>query len=427
MQNEVVGQNRIINHLNLLIMKVFCKSYEVAFAVVVGAVLCLLGACSRDMLSDDRAEPSPEVRSVSSQKALASLQRFLEETGSDLIGCGIETVEPLTYGRLGSEACSEGYDPERPVAYVVNFAGGGFALLDARGYGVAAVVEKGRMDLEDLFEVLRRIRNGGTADGATYVLAETLDGLVREASGADIHSADASVADTRAETVWGPYMVTTWNQDAPFNMYCPMIGGKKAKVGAVALALGQVLAYNSSAHHVSPQLIHKPGLIPPPYAYRPDWTSIAQGISTATPSSSSISEITRFLYEVGDAIGTKYGTSQSTATLANAAYFLSDVAGYKNVQVREPKLSDLQNMLMKSLPLVAYKSDNAWMIDGYKKFEDVRILIDIITGETYEEPYVDHYLYQHFGKGGEGDGWYKINFGKLSGAFPMAQYIYYTL
>ncbi|MBP3726249.1 MAG: C10 family peptidase [Bacteroidaceae bacterium] len=45
-------------------------------------------------------------------------------------------------------------------------------------------------------------------------------------------------------TVVAPLMTTQWNQSAPYNNYCPVVGGYRAPTGCVATAMAQIMNYH---------------------------------------------------------------------------------------------------------------------------------------------------------------------------------------
>lgn len=190
---------------------------------------------------------------------------------------------------------------------------------------VLAVVEKGHLSAKTLISAKKSLDCGDELDLPTYVSAMVA---------ANIANGGNSTKSIETRSGWTPLeqnlLKTEWHQWAPFNTVCCSKIGFETPVGCVALALGQILAYNKAIHNVGPSMMYKPGF--PQLPYSPRWTQITQAIETALPAAINEAPVAEFLYQIGKAVGMVYYRPYSLATPENAASFLSTVAGYKNVE-----------------------------------------------------------------------------------------------
>lgn len=118
--------------------------------------------------------------------------------------------------------------------YVFNRPTGGWLLLSAddAAVSVLAYSDSGTFDTTSM------------PSNVTAWL-DFYSGEIAEASKAGvIADPDAMTLSTVTKSDIAPMVTTHWNQDAPFNDQCPMIGNQRTVTGCVATALAQVMNYH---------------------------------------------------------------------------------------------------------------------------------------------------------------------------------------
>lgn len=229
-------------------------------------------------------------------------------------------------------------------------------------------------------------------------------------------------------------MKTTWHQDAPYNSQCPLISGRRAKVGCVALALGQILAYNKKMYNVGPdKIVPMNGLVTADNTYYPQWPIITKAIETPEPAGSYLYQIQQYLSAIGRAVGMEYGVTESLASSEkNVPEFLKKIPGYTDVAYKKATIEEISTQLrFNEVPVYARGVNNgvqhAWVIDGWEKRTEWSGVGGGIIGDTPTE--VD-YVYCRFGfVNGQHDGWVKFDI--LSGPrvdeYQVINIVYYFL
>lgn len=164
---------------------------------------------------------------IDSETARKRGQAFMERTGAWYatgrdIGLRRGALT-LAYTAAGNEGTG---------FYVFNREGGGFVLVSAY----------------DGAEEILGYSQHGTFDysQAPDEMKFWLDSYVRQI---DCARAAGSQMETRSDAHDGwhdiePLIETHWNQDAPYNMFCPEIDGERTMVGCGAVAAAQILNYN---------------------------------------------------------------------------------------------------------------------------------------------------------------------------------------
>ncbi len=187
--------------------------------------------------------------------------------------------------------------------------------------------------------------------------------------------------------VVAPLMSTKWNQDAPWNLYAPSIGGPggRAYAGCVATAMGQVMKYHN---HPSVGAGSRNGRNFGSTTY--NWDNM--------PNLSSTNDVATLLRDAGAAVDMGYGAGGSGAHVSKVGPAFTTYFKYKNsAQVQRQNYSATAwNSLMKQelsagRPIFyagynsSYTSGHAFVMDGYRS---------------------DDYFHFNFGWSGYGDGWF---------------------
>ena len=125
-------------------------------------------------------------------------------------------------------------DNDKAPYYAFNAEGGGFALIsgESRAATVLAYSDEGRIDLDNMPDNLR----------AWLKVYEHQIGMLSQIAGDDDSGLTPDIYDTEVAPLLGRMR---WDQDAPFNNYCPDYNGTyRCAAGCVAIAVAQIMAYH---------------------------------------------------------------------------------------------------------------------------------------------------------------------------------------
>lgn len=201
---------------------------------------------------------------------------------------------------------------------------------------------------------------------------------------ADTGSADESLADCYNRWQEIPALMTTlWNQSYPYNIYCPVDGGKTCVTGCVATAMAQVvrcIGYcQGSGYRAAAGVNSKGEKVEFNYAdYTFDFASMFNQFSVQV-SSEAIDQVGKLMLACGLSVGMGYGTSGSSAHSDNVPLGLIKHFGYDARYTRLYEAEDFsrtqwERMLYRQLELgrpVYYSGADgsmahAFVIDGYR-------------------------------------------------------------
>lgn len=212
--------------------------------------------------------------------------------------------------------------------------------------------------------------------------------------------------ETRADgSSVGPLITTQWDQGAPYNNDCPMIGNEHALTGCVATAMAQIMNYHewpASAEGTGSYTIGADGT---PQSvnmsqYTFDWANMADTYD-GNESADEQNAVAQLMAACGAGVQMQYGTDVSGAYDANAAAALIQNMGYdENVSfvIREAYSNEEWTDMMKAeldaeRPILyggysGFLSGHAFVCDGYN---------------------ADDYFHINWGWGGQNDGFFSLN------------------
>lgn len=373
---------------------------------------------------------------VTEKEALKHLESQLALLGNTRAARNVASVDPIIENQVTRSA-----DNETVIGYIANFENGGYAVLgaDVRQSPVVALCDLGSLSTADLYAAKNNC--GGdpmqSENLANFVHASVLaylerqikengtPGILFDANGNPVERRiidPGQPSDDEWEIVLcqNSLLTTQWTQWYPFNTDCPVINGVQAPVGCVALAVGKLLAYNKKMSGVGPSAIRACSSAwgsSTPILHIPNWTILTQAIGRVTPNAGEQTEMARYLSALGKAMNMEYGVAFSTTDSENAANFLREIAGYKNVVLRSYTetigvYDDMARMVYQEKRPVFFRanatqnndefdimigSGHAWIVDGWK---ELRQQMD--NGLYYGR----YEVYCRFGYGGGLDGWY---------------------
>ena len=414
-----------------------------------------LASCSKPQ-PDEFPNPDPPAtvsrHAVPIDRALGELDDLLGVIdGQGTRAGGVRTVAQVQ--TLHSQALpltrSAGEPGEQPenLLYVVNFEDdAGYAVLgaDDRLPAVLAVTDEGSLTTDELV----RAANGQTApEEFTFpneMLMNYVSGIGGIGSGGisgggigggggiptgPITDFDKQLGNpdpffshyewTDWETLEKipPVIFTKWNQNNPYNCFCPTTGQfiidydkcaieKRCYAGCVPIACAQIVAYHSKVNAppmignnmINWDLIHRAMSIP----YIPKILH-----NTIPPETSAVGV---FIRSVGDAVVTNYGADKSSAYTKDAETFFRWL-GYQDVYRRGYDWGGIRTSLINHrMPvfICGYSTvaGHAWILDGILQQQQDRLYVSI-TGEKHVVDSKHRYLVHcNYGWGGSKDGYY---------------------
>ena len=162
----------------------------------------------------------------------------------------------------------------------------------------------------------------------------------------------------------GPFVQTTWNQDAPYNNECYTKSGERALAGCSAIAAAQIIAFNQ---HPSPSTVAKTYIAS-------SWDELINFDYSTTappqPNSDRIrSDIAKIIARIGHGMMMDYGTGSSGAGIWDVAPYFDVILGYDfDGGVVKYTESRVRTMIDRGLPvfICGFGEDgHSWVIDGY--------------------------------------------------------------
>lgn len=199
-------------------------------------------------------------------------------------------------------------------------------------------------------------------------------------------------------------MTTKWNQNNPYNIYCPIIEGRTAYTGCVATAMAQVIRhigyYNGNGYRSQNGVNYKGEAIEFDFGANTfDFDAMYDtGVNTTAEE---IDQVGRLMLACGLSVGMGYGISGSAASSLSVPNALIDHFGYDSNHTRlydheNYSQAEWEKMIYDELRLnrpIYYSGSNgsmghAYVVDGYK------------TAGLY---------HINWGWGGMSDGYYRLN------------------
>lgn len=194
--------------------------------------------------------------------------------------------------------------------------------------------------------------------------------------------------------ILGPLMSTLWHQDADYNMYCFTNDNLQAKVGCVAVAMGQIMRYHQ-------------------YPTSFNWSQMPGNYATTTTAA--------FLHDLGSSIGMDYGVTSSGVDFDIAEPAFMNIYGYTGTVGLGVSTNSMDLSLNNYRPIYMRGSTNngqghAWVCDGYRddQVSDYFILKTLsysypleYESTAYSGSYhTQRYYHMNWGELNESNGWF---------------------
>ncbi|MEG1405412.1 MAG: C10 family peptidase, partial [Alistipes sp.] len=302
------------------------------------AAICaagLFGSCDTSELHETSMRGvSPQFEScvVPINEALGDLQGVLAVMNGNTRSVS-QNLQPVQILCKGDYSNTRVVTPNAdvPMAYVVNFDEGGYAVLgaDRRQSSVIVVAPCGEMSPAKLIEDKRAVDAGEKVDTRTYMNARVANYIL--SAPVDPQN-QARIVGPPTPGDWQitehqlPLMTTKWDQGVYYNMYCNTLDGINAPSGCVATAVAQMLVFNHWKYNKG---IAKFGNYTPNWnlldeaAAIPNIAETRNGRPVHIASAACEEETNQFIHEVGLAIGTIYTINASGASLQSIPSALS--------------------------------------------------------------------------------------------------------
>jgi hypothetical protein len=316
----------------------------------------------------------------------AALERALKSEARSYSHNHIKTTENKPEYTLAYSAQSGSY-------YVFDRSSGGYIIVsgDDRIYPLLADIPSGTFLKSEL------------APAAEYIL-ETYDKEIQSVSESGMSEPDLMEYYTQWTDI-NPLMSTQWNQDYPYNIYCPAVGTQVCMTGCVATAMAQVIRcigyYNGSGYRRYDGINANGEAVEYDFGANSfDFDQMYDSYSSSV-SKESIDQVGRLMLACGLAAGMNYGVSESGANNTNVPNAFSKYFGYDSKYTRmfyryDFSQAQWENMIYRQLQLgrpVYYSGSSgivghAFVIDGYR------------TAGLY---------HVNWGWGGMSDGFYRLS------------------
>ncbi len=430
-------------------------------------LVAFFAACATDDLGMGETPSNPmadvDPLTVPLDDALGEMYSLMNDIYGASTRAAQRTVADVATFSTPSALTRSGEEP-RQLAYVVNFAGGGFAVLGARATvpSVLCITDSGEFTAAEVERISREIGNpsadylGVTAgtrasiysiddlwtpfsamedyeydsaddpepDGGEYLIGSSDESFVKEQvlittficdivpdliidgegnpiiAGGSPGTTKYGSWTEKAGTKKGPLLETRWGQNTPFNDN----NSDDTAAGCVPVAVAQIIAWNE-----------KPSL---PSQICPTITSTWDELKSWRPVGTAITDRTRIerdlatlLAGIGQGVHARYGIFGSSETFAwpsAAKKFMKKRLGYNNARKRvgykEGVIKDM--VVTKGKPVFIAGIDrnwggaHAWVIDGY--MEQTRT----ITKPTSTSTETRKLMHCNFGWQGDCDGYY---------------------
>lgn len=354
--------------------------------------LCWMG-CTReddvaaDVTLDDGSQAALELVNAFRQSVNQNDSRAAMPDDLEILGVDKQSISFKKVDASGAELSRTAAEPVKDVDMYT------FTFLKGEKKGFAISVPDERVN-----QVLAYCENGSLADTA-YI--EGLAMVIRElpwvcARYLDEYENEPQSRATVTEFITDNFMKMEWDQDWPYNKYCPEKGCTDSRLhghawaGCVAVATAQALAYVGWK----------------PYGY--DFGAL-RGVATITDNSPHADEVARLIYEVAEGCNMEYGCDGSSSSLQSARDYLLALGFNKNMAdpcFTYKKSSSFSNDLMYMAigllrkPVAARgrmkKGDgHMWLYTGVKGLFSSTDGVQRIT-----------HLYCNWGWGGSSNGWY---------------------
>ena len=199
---------------------------------------------------------------------------------------------------------------------------------------------------------------------------------------------------------YGPYLTTTWGQDAPYNAILPLINGQRPRAGCAIVAMGQIMKKHSW-----------------PTSYH--WTLMGNYYNY----NDSAPDVDTLFYDLGIAAGTNYGVNSSSTNLNNLMNAITNNHFHYSASFGTHSYSLAKSEVLAERPVYMQGKDvttdvpHAWVCDGckinaihrnyiLKVLSSDEPLSFVTAGTPYNSYETTDYMHMNWGEDGVANGWF---------------------
>ncbi|MDR0547338.1 MAG: thiol protease/hemagglutinin PrtT [Dysgonamonadaceae bacterium] len=267
------------------------------------------------------------------------------------------------------------YSPENTAYYVFNNNRGGFVIIsgDDRAQTILGYSDEGQFDATQL------------PSGFQYWLSCYEKEITAISSGDFNNSVSTTLPVSKSATSVAPLLKTQWNQDRPYNNFCPLIpsgmpsAGTRTVTGCVATAMAQIMKHHQypAEYHFSKQYATATLNLKINETLNGvyDWSNMLNKYNSSA-SQTQQNAVAQLTYHCGIAVEMDYNTT-SGAHFNNVAKALPQIFGYDaNLQIYQRDYYSrvewetlITNELNQNRPVyyagVSSAGGHAFVCDGY--------------------------------------------------------------
>lgn len=329
------------------------------FSAICGLTLFAisLSACSSEPEPAAVAASEVPTTVVTADEALSTLQSVLDATGTTR-----STARAFDAANLEvfTDGAATRADEEKALAYIVNFDGGGYAILgaDTRQAPVVALIGKGTLTSAMLREADQNLNAG--ADATSLIRASIARYLKHKTTEAAPETTRAGIQPVIVKEFRDSLMLTSWSADEPL-----LENWSRTKI-----ALAQMMVYNAEYERYYPTMI---------YGYVLRWSNIApvatyRHLADADP-------FERFSFQ--DMLMMPLDEYLQNATsIEDICYMFTKSNAYSDATAITVDSEKVREMIyLREIPTFAQFTNlkgQGWVMDGWMKMQQGGIDYDLV-------------------------------------------------
>ena len=353
---------------------------------------------TRTIIPQSEETASSYVRPL--EDALSDLDTFLSALDESVdtktvVGHKYEKEDVMVFGKKSiaptTKSIEEALDIPDSLLYIVNFTDNGYAVLsgDARyPESIHCVVDSGQISMADSNNAMSLLQEGDIIPESLVVPSLIISASLKGVLPAD--NGDFPDIPHGNEVKYGPFVLTKWNQQKPFNDLC---NGNVA--GCCTIAVGQIIV----ANRVAPSMIFD--------GVACTWNDLCSVKYYTTPNSigttTAQNQVAHFIKMLRSS---SYCNISGTSGDSIGAKRALKALGYNNVTRHwgfgSATQESVKNCLSEGHPVyvdglqpIGSGSGHCWVIDGYYK--------KWISGAMHDFHHIN------WGWGGKCDGYYNVH------------------
>lgn len=289
--------------------------------------------------------------------AKTAAQNWLKKVGSG----GMQLAHTYTFNKDNS-----------PLAYIFSSGDHGFVIIAATSLHKPVIAYSATSSLEIPHNLLSGPLGKLIEISVTNSLKSDTRSDYCQRLWADILEPNEQLRKKAQTTSVQPLLTAQWNQNYPYNMFCPTVGGQATYAGCVPVALAQIMHYYKYPPCGIGNMINL-GL----------WASFQntiynwENMPPTVTDDSDAEDVARLIFHVGMACGTEFGTGGSGTEIYDDK-LVADFFGYKFVRQSVPEnrgalLDSIKLLLSNGNPVYMSGGGHAFVIDGIDESDLVHV------------------------------------------------------